>query len=292
MKHTIKNDYLVFESDSFNLEPWVLRFADEHVNYFWRPADLEKLGTAHCFPLTGVLPNNKYRYDGKEYIMSQHGFAQDREFVVAEKTEDSITYELRDDDSTYQQFPWHFIFQLKYSLDKDSLKTTYRVENKDSKKLYFSVGGHSRFSCPITEECNFEDYRIEFEKPEQIENIYKSYGPVSEIKKNLSEDGKSLVLGYNMFTEGCFCFNPYNSRSLCLKSDKSKRGLFVELGGAEFLQFWTKPDAPFIAIEPFYGATSSRPPKEIDGDWVNKPGIFHIEPGEIHTRTYTVRPLR
>ena len=245
-----------------------------------------------CFPLLGMTPDNKYRYDGKEYTMNMHGFAQDREFSVSNKGDTFITYELVDDDSTRRQYPWRFSFRLTYALENDSLKTEYNVENRDNKTLFFSVGGHPRYACPISEGSGFEDYYIRFEKPESVGNIVKSYGPIREIEKHFSDDGKSIKLDYSMFTEGCFCFHPYNSRIIHLQSDKNSRGLYIDLGGASHLQIWTKPDAPFLAIEPFFGSISSLPLKEIDGDWIHKPGILHIEPGEIYTCSFTVRPLR
>jgi len=292
MRYTIKNESLFFESDSFNVEPRMLRFVDDDSNYFWYPSDQKKLGTAVCFPLLGSLPDNKYRYDGKEYTMGQHGFAQDRDFIVFEKSDSSITYELVDDERTYQQYPWHFSFRLTYALEGDSLKTSYLVENRDKKTLFFSVGGHPRYACPISREDNFEDYYIEFEKPESTVNIVKSFGPVSEIEKCFHADGKRLDLNYSMFTKGCFCFHPYNSGFLQIKNNKNSRGLFIDLSGADHLQFWTRPDAPFLAIEPFYGSISSLPPVAADGDWIHKPGILHTEPGEIFTCAFSVRPLR
>ena len=292
MRNIIRSDYLLFESDSYNVEPWILRFVDENINYFWRPADLKKLGAELCFPLLGFLPDDKYHYDGKEYIMTIHGFAQDREFAISEKGDTFVTYELVDDDSSYQQYPWHFRLSLSYVLENDSLKTEYKVENRDNKPLFFSVGGHPRYSCPISEKGKFDDYHIKFEKPESISSIVKSYGPISEIEKHFGGDGKSIKLDYSMFTLGCFCFHPYNSRIIFLQNDKNGRGLQIDLGGASHLQFWTQPNAPFLAIEPFFGSISSRPPKEIDSDWIHKPGILHIEPGEVYTCSFSIRPLR
>ena len=67
MKYTIANDTATFISDSFNVEPWSLRLngdADEAANYFWRPADKIRLGTAVCFPMMGMLPGGQNRRSG------------------------------------------------------------------------------------------------------------------------------------------------------------------------------------------------------------------------------------
>jgi galactose mutarotase-like enzyme len=292
MKHTISNGTIRFVSDSYNVEPWFLGFADENINYFWHTPEGEKLGTAVCFPQLGTMPDNSYVYDGKVYSMPMHGFAQDREFAVAEKSETHVAYELLDDDASYKMFPWHFRFQVIHSVEGAALKTEYLIENRDDKELYFSVGGNQRYTCPIGEGTVFEDYAIEFEKPEYIKNIAKAYSPISAIEKCLSPDGKNLRLDYSMFSGGCFCFRPYNSKEITLKNNKNKRGIRIQLGGAENLQFWTSPGSPLLAIEPFYGAISSQPMIKEDGDWINKPGILRLNPAGVYRCGFTAHLLR
>ncbi|MDR1971962.1 MAG: hypothetical protein LBQ46_08575 [Treponema sp.] len=280
MKHTIRNEAVSFVSDSFNVEPWDLHFNEESVNYFWRPQEVKKLGTAVCFPLMGTVPGGKYKFDGKEYSLGMHGFAQDREFAVAEKIEDRIVYELNDDKDSYTRFPWHFNFRLAYTIRGAGLKTEYLIKNRDEKEMYCTVGGHPRYACPVGDGSRFEDYFFEFENSERIENIYKSYGPVEEIAKCLSPDGKKIHLDYRMFTKGCFCFHPINSRSVVLKNKKNGRGLNINIGDASHLQFWTEPGAPFICIEPIYGSTSHLPLLPEDADWKERPGTLRVKPGE------------
>jgi galactose mutarotase-like enzyme len=247
MKNTIKNESISFLSDSFNVEPWDLHFNDEELNYFWRPPNIEKLGTSVCFPLMGLLPDNKYFLNGKEYTLSMHGFAQHREFVIAEKSETFIMYELMDDQESYKHFPWHFRLSVGYSLEGDTLKTEYRIKNRDTKEMFFTVGGHPRYVCPISAGNRFEEYYIEFEKPESSKNIYKSYGPVSEIEKCFSPDGRRINLNYRMFAKGCFCLS-LNSSEIRLKSDMDGRGLLFRTEGITYLQFWTEPGAPFLCL--------------------------------------------
>jgi galactose mutarotase-like enzyme len=274
------------------VEPWALHFNDERTNYFWHPEGPEKLGTSVCFPLMGFLPDNRYTLDGQEYTMGVHGFAQDREFTVAEQKEDRICYELCDDPETYRQYPWHFRFRVVYSVEGNTLRTEYQVENRDRRELYFSVGGHPRYACPVDPQVRFEDYEIEFEKSEETGNIIKSYGPIGEIERCFSADGKRIRLDYRMFSKGCFCFHPYNSRELTVRSEKTGRGIRIHTGGASHLQFWTTPGAPFLAIEPFYGSTSSLPPRKVDADWKGRPGTLHIRPGAVYTCAHSVTPLR
>jgi galactose mutarotase-like enzyme len=229
--------------------------------------------------------------DGKEYEMDKHGFAKTCDFDIAEKSESSIIYEITDNEETLVQYPYKFRFRVIYSVENTTLKTEYRVKNHDKKDMYFSVGGHPRFACPIggdEADVHFGDYYAEFEKPESIKNIVKSYGPVSVIEKFLSKDGKRIHFDYSMFTEGCFCFHPVKSNFLMLKSDKNPRSLTVRMDTATHLQFWTVVGGMFMAVEPWYGSITSIPPKSIESNWKERPGTLCIAPDEEFSCAYYV----
>jgi len=287
MKHTISNDKLVFVSDSYQVEPWELRFKDDSVNYFWRPPSVEKLGAAVCFPLLGFLPDGRYILDGKEYAMDMHGFAKDCEFAVAHQDENSIVYEITDSEWTRKQYPYRFRFQVAYILEGESLRTEYRVENLGDCEMYYSVGGHPRYACPI-DGGRFEDYYVEFEKPERIENIVKTYGALSVIEKQFSEDYRRISMDYSMFEKGCFCLHPVNSAFVTLKSGQSLRSLRLSTDTLSHLQFWTTVDGAFLCMEPWYGSITSLPPKEGDNDWKARPGTHRIEPATQSVHAYVV----
>jgi galactose mutarotase-like enzyme len=279
MKNTISNGIITFVSDSFNVEPWALYFNDDEVNYVWHSPEGEALGTAVCFPLLGSLPDNKYTLDGKEYHMGMHGFAHNKEFTLYQRTETGVCYEINDDDETYAQYPWHFSFRVFYSLEGNSLKTEYRVRNRDIKEMYFSAGGHPRFACPIGGAGDFDDYSLVFDKPESIQNIVKSYGPVEVIRESLNSGGTRLRLNYRMFEKGCFCLCPLNSDYVTLESEKTSRRLKLGLAGVSHFQLWTAAGAGYIALEPWYGSITSIPPKPIESIWKERPGTLHIPPG-------------
>ena len=280
MKSTISNEKITFVSDSFNVEPWELRFNDEAVNYFWRPESIEKLGAAICFPLLGTLPDNTYSLDGKEYTMETHGFAKDFDYAVAEKSETSISYEINDNEKTIVQFPYKFRLMVVYTVHDTTLRTEYRVKNLDTREMYFSVGGHPRYACPIGDGCRFEDCYVEFEKPESPGNIVKSYGPVSIVEKHFSKDGMRVDLDYDMFEKGCFCLHPVNSGYLMLKNKVDARMTRLNIKGISHLQFWTSVGSPFLALEPWYGSITSIPAKPIESRWKERPGTLQVNPGE------------
>ena len=44
------------------------------------------------FPVVGGLKEDHYKFEGKEYFLSRHGFAREREFQVVSKTENSVYF--------------------------------------------------------------------------------------------------------------------------------------------------------------------------------------------------------
>ena len=122
--------------------------------------------TPILFPIVGQVENNSYSFEGVEYKMSQHGFARDKEFKIESHTADKIVFSLESNDETLKNYPFGFKLFITYTLILDQLKITYNVANTDLKIIYFSIGAHPGLICPFQENENFEDYILEFEKPE------------------------------------------------------------------------------------------------------------------------------
>ncbi len=291
MRNTISNELITFISDSMSAVPHVLKFNNDQINYFWHPEEKTQFIDSICFPLLGSLPENKYELEENEYSIGMHGFAKNMIFDIIEIAEAHIIYEIRYNESTLNQYPYKFSLRVIYTIVDTTLKTEYIVKNCGSKKMYFSIGGHPTFNCPIVdeyEEVCFEDYYIEFEKPESIKNIIKSYGPINVIEKFLSSDGKILQLDYSMFTEGCFCFHPIESRYVTLKSDKNSRSILLRMDNATHFQLWTIPNNKTISLEPWCGSISSLPSKPIDSIWKERPGTICIEQDEEFIFSYSI----
>jgi galactose mutarotase-like enzyme len=120
------------------------------------------------FPIVGELKDKKYRYQGNEYQLSRHGFAREMEFAVTAQTKTSITFSIKSSNKTLDKYPFQFSFSIKYSLQENILSITYIVENKDNKKMFFSVGGHPAFKVPLMNGTAFDDYYLLLEQTENV----------------------------------------------------------------------------------------------------------------------------
>lgn len=123
------------------------------------------------FPFVGRFTEGKYRLDGQEYEMDIHGFARKLPFQVTEQTKEKISLELRDSQETYASYPYHFVLQVSYTLQKNKIGIEYQVRNLSDKTMYFGIGGHPGFRVPLENGLDFEDYYLEFAKecrPERV----------------------------------------------------------------------------------------------------------------------------
>src|SRR5690606_7747767 len=136
------------------------------LEYIWQ-AD-PKVWNRHApvlFPIVGKLKNDTYRTQGSTYPLSQHGFARDKTFSL-EKHDSSnceLRFKLLNDETTLSSFPFQFEFFIGYKLENNTLRVLYEVRNPATEPLYFSLGAHPAFNCPLKTEESFEEYYLEFD---------------------------------------------------------------------------------------------------------------------------------
>ena len=159
----LQNTLLSVKVKSFGAELCSVISKETSIEYIWQ-AD-ETVWARHApnlFPIVGKLKDGEYQYQSKTYRLPQHGFARDNEFICVEHTDDYLLFELTASDKTLVNYPFHFCFQVGYKLIDNKVVTSYSVFNPDSCDLYFSVGAHPAFNCPLQKNELFEDYELVF----------------------------------------------------------------------------------------------------------------------------------
>jgi galactose mutarotase-like enzyme len=295
MRITIANPEIAFDSDSHGAELHSLRFRDEDLDYLWMPAEPGPSRTSTCFPLLGKVPDGRYEFEGREYELQMHGFARDTDFDVVDRTDDSVTYEMMETAQTLAAYPFRFRLRVRYSLEGPTLVTEYVVDNPGDTTLLYSVGSHPRFACPVdpAEGLGFTDHHLAFDSPEAPEHLVRTFGQRDAVEAAFSADRRRLQLADNLFRpEGAFCFGSLDSDRVVIASDGSARALALDLPGASYLQVWSLPGSPFVALEPWYGAITSNPPLETDRFWDRRPGTIALAPNESETHRFRITPIR
>ena len=89
---TLKNDILSIKVDRHGAELCSIR--DHSGREFIWQADpaFWKRHAPVLFPIVGSLWEKKYRIDGKEYTLGQHGFARDMDFHLISSDENTLWY--------------------------------------------------------------------------------------------------------------------------------------------------------------------------------------------------------
>ena len=233
------------------------------------------------FPIVGSLKDETYKLEQKEYHLSRHGFARDMEFQLIEKTESSATFSLLYNEETLQKYPFNFELQIIYQLQENKLTIRYKVINIGETQMPFSIGAHPAFALPE----KFSNYSIQFEKEEKLEYSLLEEGLISNTTATLETSNSAVLLNYKLFENDALVFKTLQSNSLTI-FENSKPYLKVDLENFPSLGIWTKENAPFICIEPWFGYSDTL---EKSGDLFKKEGIVLLEANQIFNAEFSIQ---
>ncbi|MEG0766294.1 MAG: aldose 1-epimerase family protein [Clostridia bacterium] len=233
------------------------------------------------FPVCGGLKEDRYTLDGKSYPMAKHGFAKTREFLVETQTADGVTMVLRADEETRKGFPFAFTLRVRYALEGSRVCVEYIVSNEGDRTMYFSMGAHEGYACPE----GIEAYEIVFDETENARSYVLHGNLLGEETRDTLRDTRVFPLKYEDFAVDALVFLDVRSRGVTLRSRAHGRTIRVDFPGFAYFLLWTKPNAPYICIEPWCGI------QDFEGtsfDLTQKRGILSLPAGETLTRTHTI----
>jgi len=240
------------------------------------------------FPIVGKVVNGTYHVDGKKYHMGQHGFARDREFEVLEQTNEHVVLRLVYDAASLAVYPYRFELRVSYVLVENAVNIAYTVINSDTQNMYFSIGAHPGFNCPLKEDEQIEDYYFEFEKEETASAIGLTEDGLLVRKANPCLQNQTLLpINQNLFRQDALVFNHLASQKISLKSNKGDHGITVAFKGFPFLGLWSKPTgAPFVCIEPWFGHADYA---DFSGEFCEKEDSITLDVGMTFHCEYSIR---
>ena len=256
MIYEIKNKYLTAKINSIGAE--IISVIDNKTNteFIWQGD--KKYWESHSpvlFPQCGRIFNKTYIHDSKEYKMDLHGFARHFEFNLIQKSADSIEMSIDDTEETRKIYPFNFNLTICYTLNKKSIRITFKILNKDKREIYFSYGAHPGFNVPFAGVGSFEDYYVEFSK--------SSY-PIKYFNKNGLYDGNDgtydipdnkLFLKHSLFKLDSSFFFVSNKDTIYLRNKINSNYIKVAYNNMKYFGLWQteESDAPFLCIEPWFG---------------------------------------
>lgn len=283
MKTVIKNTFLTATINSFGAELCSLK-NKENKEYIWAGnPDFWGKHSPILFPIVGTLKNNSFHHNAKEYDLSRHGFAREMEFKLIDKKEDSATFSLQSTEETLRVYPFQFELQIIYTVDNYNLNIEYKVTNKGNSKMPFSIGAHPAFALP----GNFEDYSIQFDKEEFLEYYLLENDLISNQTKKLETQEGQIPLTYELFKNDALIFKTLKSKSLTILENRNP---FLRVNFNDFpsLGIWTKMNAPFLCIEPWFGYSDTN---ENSGNLFEKEGIQVLEENATFRSEFSIEVL-
>ncbi len=256
---TLKNDTFTAKVDSLGAQLISLQDA-KGTEYIWQrdPAYWQNCSPL-LFPTVGNCRNGKTMIEGEWFEIPKHGFCKTTDFAVEQTAADAAVFTIRDSRETRSMYPYAFRLTLTYTLTADGLSMDYLVENLDFKPIFYHIGAHPGFICPLCDGERFEDYVLEFEKEETAASmVYNAEHMQFDVnhRKPMLDHSKILPLSYDLFVDDAIFFDEIRSRKVAIKNPATGKGVEVDYQDFETVAFWTAMPSkgPFLCVEPWNGS--------------------------------------
>lgn len=285
---TLKNDILTVRVSEMGAE--LQSIVKNGYEYLWQgdPAFWGRRSPV-LFPIVGSVWEKKYRVDGKEYEMGQHGFARDMKFEFVSATDSEVWYRLESTPETLAKYPWPFILEIGYKLEGNSVEVLWKVTNPGTEEMFFQIGAHPAFNYRGYDAQASERGYFSFDKSEGLESITikgKGCVDVQDTYPLHVVDGL-LPLKSDSFdnTDAYVLQNSQVSEVTLHGLDKSP---YLTLRfDAPVVGLWSPPskNAPFVCIEPWFGRCDRF---EFTGDYREKDWVNALAPAATFSASYTI----
>jgi galactose mutarotase-like enzyme len=240
------------------------------------------------FPIVGELNGQTYRHNGQEYHMSRHGFARDMVFRKGAETDDQIWFILESNEETKKSYPFDFNLAVRYRLRGRVVEIKWIVMNKGEEPMYFSIGGHPAFRCPLGKDGHQSDYYLSFDMEGRGNPKYHSVsrrGLYDSKEYELPLDKGLYRLERDTFKQDTMIFEKQTSRIYLMRPNK--RPYITVTSASPLFGIWSPPgrQAPFVCIEPWYGRCDR---EGFGGELSEKDWIQSLQPKEVFEAAYYI----
>ena len=287
--HTLKNEILTVQVKEHGAELASIRKGS--VEYLWQ-ADPMFWGrhSPVLFPIVGSVWEKRYRVDGREFELGQHGFARDMDFTMVEGSEDEVRYRLESTEDTLKKYPWPFVLEIAYRLHGNMIDVIWEVSNPGNEDMYFQIGAHPAFNYPDYDPQTVERGFLSFDRDEGLECIrIKEKGCVDAetlYPLDVPADGLLPLTRETFDKIDTIMLQDGQIGSVALY--RTDRTPWLKLSfEAPVVGIWSPPgkNAPFICLEPWYGRCDRA---GYEGDYRDRDWVNRLAPGERFSSVYTI----
>lgn len=285
--HTIANGFLSVGINTRGAELCSVVSTQHAIQYIWQadPAVWAR-HAPHLFPIVGKLKEGTYSYNKKNYQLPQHGFARDQEFTCIEASPEMLCFELTANEDSLTTFPFHFKLRISYVLQNTTLSIQYSVFNADTGHIWFSIGAHPAFNCPLQKHEAFEDYELQFPQKDHLILNTLNNGLITSATKQLTLHQNALPLSTSLFDTDAMVLKHTQVEQVKLISKKTGHGVSLTALGWPYFGIWTKPaTTQFLCLEPWFGIADS---DTASGQFEEKEGIMCLEPTASFSASFSM----
>lgn len=233
------------------------------------------------FPICGALKDGKFTYRGKEYALMKHGFARTSIFDAKKLSDASAVFTLCSTEETKSAYPFDFELRVIFTLDNESIRVKYEVENLGADSMYFSIGSHEAYKTV----GGIERFDVVFDGAVDLCKTVIEGDLTTEKTVPVLKSGARFPLCERDFENGGIVIRDIPTKSAALIERDTGRGVRVDFPDMKHMLLWHMVDAPYMCIEPWSGlpdAVSS------DGRLENKLDITELSPGKTYVNEHVI----
>ena len=287
---TIKNEYYTITVSTRGAELISCKASDGY-EYIWQnTANFWEDHALLLFPACGRLKDQKYTYNGKEYLMDVHGFIKDTEFAVASKEGSHITMTFSSNEDSKKIYPFDFNVVANYELRGEEIIFSFKVTNTGCEDMPYMFGWHPGFNLPCGDGLDINDYKLYFGEG------------VNELVWHPLQNGPFVCPESKRYpiSSNSYCFNEeeiYKNDTMIFTGHKNELKMYADGNPYELKLTWSENlpylciwkdefnAAKFICLEPW----SAVPSDGVTDENFNERKMNRLTPGADETFTYTLK---
>ena len=250
----IANEFLSIEVSALGAEMQSAATRDG-ANWLWNGDAAFWTGRSPVlFPIVGKAPDDTLLIDGKPYPMAQHGFARRREFSLEAAEDSACRYVLEASEETRAAYPFDFRLSVEHRLDGPALTVSAEVENRGAVPMPFGCGFHPAFLWPLPGAAG-RPHTVTLDNGGEPKRQPLEKGLLSPHRLPSPFSKGRLTLAHALFDNDALVF-PQGAGTGLTYAAEDGPALRFRFENLPNLALWTKPDAPFLCIEPWHGTAA------------------------------------
>lgn len=295
MRYFIENDTLKVEIDSFGAEVKSVLNKNNYREYMWYGNGKYWGRTSPVlFPFVGSLRDKKYTWKGITYTMGQHGFARDNEFEMVSQDAEEIWFKFTSNQDTLAKYPFEFVLEIGYKLEGNKVQVIWKVTNPANDTMYFSIGAHPAFLCPVHGFSNDNKgcktgYKLYFEGVNEIHHHGNDVALGLAVREDIIMplDNGYVTITDDFFDRCTYMIEGNQTKLVGIADPDGRRIVDVEFDTPLFA-VWSpeKKNAPFICIEPWYGRCDAI---DFEGEMDKREFTNTLNAGEVFQGGYAMK---